>query len=90
MIGEGFDMHQRLLQRTVQVHQCGQGCIKLRNGRFVRKRKALFPLTDEDWVLADGNWGQKRTFSSGSRSTIFMTALPSGMHQILSVSHVGA
>jgi hypothetical protein len=53
---------EKRLARTVQVHQCGQGCIKLIKGRFVCKRKAPFALADDDWVEADGNWGPKRTY----------------------------
>ncbi|KAF8258485.1 hypothetical protein EI94DRAFT_1516666, partial [Lactarius quietus] len=45
-----------------QVHQCGQGCIKLVRGQFTCKRRAPFPLADEDWIQADGTWGPKRTY----------------------------
>lgn len=50
------------LARTVQMHQCGLGCMKLVNLRFVCKRKAPFPLVRDDWVESDGNWGPKRTY----------------------------
>lgn len=49
--------------RTVQVHQCGQACMKLRNSRMVCKRNAPFPLADKAWVNEHGEWGPKRTYA---------------------------
>ncbi|KAF8264635.1 hypothetical protein EI94DRAFT_1592390, partial [Lactarius quietus] len=43
-------------------HQCSHSCMKITNGRLACKRKAPFPLADDDWVDHDGNWGPKRTF----------------------------
>ena len=56
-------MHNEItLARTVQTHQCGLGCMKLVNTKFVCKRKAPFPLAQDDWVESDGNWGPKRSY----------------------------
>lgn len=56
------DEAEKRLVRTVQVHQCGQGCMKLFGGRFLCKRKIPFALAEEDWVEPDGSWGPKRTY----------------------------
>ena len=56
------DDAEKKLARTVQVHQCGQGCIKLVRGQFVCKRKAPFSLANDDWIESDGRWGPKRTY----------------------------
>ena len=53
---------ERRLARTVQVHQCGQGCMKFVRGQFTCKRGAPFPLAGDDWIEADGTWGPKRTY----------------------------
>lgn len=53
---------EKKLARTVQVHKCGQGCIKLLRGQFVCKRKAPFALANDDWIESDGRWGPKRTY----------------------------
>ena len=59
---ERRDDAEKQLAHTVQVHQCGQGCMKLFHGRLVCKRKAPFPLAEEDWIEADRTWGPKRTY----------------------------
>ena len=56
------DDAEKRIARTVQVHQCGQGCVKLVRGQFVCKRRAPFPLANDDWLDADGRWGPKRTY----------------------------
>ena len=56
------DKAERRLARTVQVHQCGQGCMKLVRGQFTCKRGAPFPLASDDWIQADGTWGPKRSY----------------------------
>ena len=48
--------------RMVQVHQCGQACMKLRNSQMVCKRKAPFELADEAWINDRGDWGPRRTY----------------------------
>ena len=53
---------ERALARIVQVHQCGNGCLKFNKGRAICKRKAPFQLSDRDWVDEEGNWGPKRTY----------------------------
>ena len=59
---ETRDNAEKRLARTVQIHQCGQGCMKLFRGRFICKRKAPFPLADDDWIKPDGTWGPKRSY----------------------------
>lgn len=49
------------IARTVQMHQCGPACMQMINDRFMCKRRAPFPLADDDWVDEDGNWGPRRT-----------------------------
>ena len=49
--------------RTVQVHQCGQACMKIRKSRMVCKRNAPFKLAEEAWVNERGEWGPKRTYA---------------------------
>ena len=59
---ETRDNAEKRLARTVQIHQCGQGCMKLFHGRFICKRKVPFPLADDDWIKPDGTWGPKRSY----------------------------
>ena len=54
--------NEKALARTVQVHQCGNGCLRYNKGRAVCKRKAPFQLSECDWVDEEGNWGPKRTY----------------------------
>ncbi|KAH9014840.1 hypothetical protein EDB85DRAFT_2212844 [Lactarius pseudohatsudake] len=56
------DEAETRIARTVQVHQCGQSCIKVINSCVVCKRCAPFPLSSHDWIDADGKWGPKRTY----------------------------
>lgn len=53
---------ERTLARTVQVHQCGTGCMKISKKGLACKRRAPFALSDSDWVDEDGQCGPKRTF----------------------------
>ena len=50
------------IARTVQVHKCGQACMKITPRGFVCKRHAPFPLAEEAWIDENGNWGPKRTY----------------------------
>ena len=50
------------MARTVQVHQCGQGCIKFVHGQFICKRRAPFALANDDWIESDGRWGPKQSY----------------------------
>jgi hypothetical protein len=59
---ENRDNAEKRLARTVQVHQCGQGCMKLIQGRFGCKRKVPFALAEDNWIDADGRWGPKRSY----------------------------
>jgi hypothetical protein len=59
---ENCDNAEKHLACTVQVHQCGQGCIKLVCGHFVCKQKVPFALANDDWIKPDGMWGPKRTY----------------------------
>ena len=56
------DESEKRLARAVQVHRCGQGCIKLIRGQLVCKRRAPFALANDDWIESDGRWGPKRTY----------------------------
>lgn len=57
---EEFDEHATCI---VQVHQCGQVCMKLWNSRMVCKHNAPFQLADEAWVNERGEWGPKQTYA---------------------------
>lgn len=48
--------------RTVQVHDCSHACLKLKNGHWLCKRRAPFPLASEPWIDSHGNWGPKRRY----------------------------
>ena len=50
------------MARTLQIHQCRQGCMKLVNGRWHCKRWTPFPLAEQAWVDEDGTWGPKRLY----------------------------
>ena len=52
---------EKNIARTVQLHRCGPACTRLVKGRFVCKRRAPFPLADEDWIDEEGKWGPRRT-----------------------------
>ena len=54
---------ERRLVRSQQIHKCTTAtCLKMKNGQLRCKRKAPFPLADDDYVLENGKWGCKRTF----------------------------
>lgn len=49
------------IARVTQYHQCSYAnCLKVVKGRTVCKRKAPFPLAQDNWVDKDGGWGPKR------------------------------
>ena len=50
------------LARIVQVHQCGQSCLKYSNAGTFCKRRTPFPLADDAWINAEGDWGPKRLY----------------------------
>jgi hypothetical protein len=53
--------NEQAIARSTQYHQCSYtNCLKTIKGRTVCKRRAPFPLAQDDWVDADGNWGPKR------------------------------
>ena len=53
---------ERDLARAVQLHQCTvDNCLKIVKGHLRCKRRAPFPLSSEDWINQDGNWGPRRT-----------------------------
>jgi len=55
---------ERQLARSQQVHTCSVGtCLRKVNGQMKCKRKAPWPLSNEDYVDNRGNWGPKRTYS---------------------------
>ena len=53
---------EKRIARTVQIHQCGRGCMKLVNGHWVCKRRTPFALADAAWVDENGLWGPKRSY----------------------------
>lgn len=53
---------ERQLVRAVQIHKCGRGCLKMKKGRMLCKRRAPFPLSPDAWVNSAGEWGPKRTY----------------------------
>lgn len=53
---------EKIMARTVQVHQCGAACMKVTKTRLVCKCQAPFVLSDSDWVNEDGECGLKRTY----------------------------
>ena len=49
------------IARMTQYHQCSFGnCLKTVKRRTVCKRRAPFPLAEDDWVDEEGLWGPKR------------------------------
>ena len=53
---------EKRIARTVQVHQCNHACMKPSRTGMVCKRKAPFPLANDDWVGENGKCGLKRTY----------------------------
>jgi hypothetical protein len=51
------------MARTVQVHQCGLGYMKVTKSCVACKHCTPFVLSDHDWVNSDGQCGPKRTYS---------------------------
>jgi len=53
---------EQQLVRSQQLHTCSVGtCLRRINGHFTCKRKAPWPLSNDDYVDNRGNWGPKRT-----------------------------
>lgn len=55
---------ERMAVRSAQLHTCKTStCLVLdrKTGKHRCKRRAPFPLADNDWVDIHGNWGPKRT-----------------------------
>jgi len=50
--------------RASQVHTCKvETCLVMtRHGTRKCKRRAPFPVADNDWIDADGNWGPRRSY----------------------------
>ncbi|KAI0076309.1 hypothetical protein K474DRAFT_1598157 [Panus rudis PR-1116 ss-1] len=56
------DLEMRVVH-TKQMHVCGPGCRKLdRSGKAYCKRRAPWPLSDDDVVEENGNYLVKRTY----------------------------
>ena len=53
---------ERRIARTVQVHQCGLGCMKVTKNRLACKHHAPFVQSDNDWVSTDGQCEPRRTY----------------------------
>ncbi len=47
----------------MQIHQCGQSCVKYVKGLPICKRNAPFPLAVDNWIDKFGKWGLKRMYS---------------------------
>jgi len=55
---------EREMVRSQQVHTCSRAtCLRLDKGQLICKRKAPWPLSEDDYVDERGNWGPKRTNS---------------------------
>ena len=55
---------EREMVRSQQVHTCSRTtCLRLDKGQLICKRKAPWPLSEDDYVDERGNWGPKRTNS---------------------------
>ena len=55
------DLERRLV-RTQQVHTCSRAtCLQIKNGALTCKRRAPWPLSEDDFVDSGGNWSPKRT-----------------------------
>ncbi|KAJ7266935.1 hypothetical protein B0H12DRAFT_1200858 [Mycena haematopus] len=49
------------IARTVQVHSCKPNtCLQTKGGRLVCKRRAPWPLSTEEWIHPNGEWGPRR------------------------------
>jgi Helitron helicase-like domain at N-terminus len=67
---------EQALARTTQLHKCSfSNCLKTTKGRTWCKRRAPFPLAQDDWVDSLGGWGPKRlcTFLNNWNSPLMMT-----------------
>ena len=53
---------EKKLARSLQIHQCNRGCMRLVNGHWVCKRRTPFTLADEAWITEDGLWGPQRSY----------------------------
>jgi len=54
---------ERQMVRSQQVHTClRSSCLKVEKGELMCKRRAPWPLSDDDYVDERGNWGPKRTY----------------------------
>lgn len=50
------------LARTLQLHKCGEKtCLRKVKTRTVCRRRAPFCISEDDWILENGEWGCKRT-----------------------------
>jgi len=53
---------EKKLVRSLQVHECSAStCLRMVKGHLLCKRRAPFPVTEEDWIDENGEWGPKRT-----------------------------
>lgn len=67
---------EQALARTTQLHKCSfSNCLKTTKGRTWCKRRAPFPLAQDDWVDSLGGWGPKRlcAFLNNWNSPLMMT-----------------
>ncbi|KAJ3902365.1 hypothetical protein F5879DRAFT_805560 [Lentinula edodes] len=53
---------QKSLARALQLHQCAVGrCLIVKGGRQVCKNRAPWPLSKENFIRSDGEWGMVRS-----------------------------
>ncbi|KAF8804167.1 hypothetical protein BYT27DRAFT_7214241 [Phlegmacium glaucopus] len=64
------------LARTTQLHKCSfSNCLKVVKGQIRCKRRAPFPIAQDDWVDSSGEWGPRRFcgFLNNWNPTLLMT-----------------
>ncbi|KAJ3885392.1 hypothetical protein GG344DRAFT_82761 [Lentinula edodes] len=53
---------QKLLTHALQLHQCAVGrCLIVKGGRQVCKNRAPWPLSKDNFIRSDGEWGMVRS-----------------------------
>ncbi|KAF8798476.1 hypothetical protein BYT27DRAFT_7320360 [Phlegmacium glaucopus] len=64
------------LARMTQLHKCSfSNCLKVVKGQIRCKRRAPFPIAQDDWVDSSGEWGPRRFcgFLNNWNPTLLMT-----------------
>lgn len=59
---ESNHQFERQLVWSQQLHTCSRStCLRIQNGQFICKRRAPWPLSNDNYIDERGNWGPKRT-----------------------------